>query len=352
MATPFYGQNYNLQIAYRLSDGNPSWTLLNNDGKIVLNRLAFGEYSLTVRVLAGFGSRKFLYKQLHFTVNRFWYQTYLFYGLLVGCIAIVIRQLVKARLNTIRRRNLQLEKEAIIRTAGLRRSEESIKKNARFKSKITSLVLHDIRSPLYYLHKLSGKIFKNLEGLVPDELRDELKDLHVSVTDISEYAQNLLTWINSQEDDFLMNSKVIDVNKIFADIVTNYHLLAEQNGNHILYNVKEDIQLFTQPDLLAIILRNIVDNAIKYTRNGWIKLYVEKVGENILLEISDNGTGMTAEKMQQVINDGRSYTIDTNSGMEYLFIKDLLKKMQGRFELKSEPGKGTSVKIILPAFKM
>lgn len=345
---PFMGNPYNLQVQYQLSGSGGSWTYLPEDRIIKMNRLPGGDYTLSVRMLKGFGTGEFITSTYHFTVLPQWYQTWWFFVLLLLFLYMVMVRYFRYRSRKLKEQKKLLEEQVEIRTRELRLSEALIRKNAGFKSRVTSLVLHDVRSPLFYLKKITLNIYKSTEGEIPEEYRDQLKELHLSVKEISEYAQNLFAWVSSQQDDFIMKKSTVKLFDVFEELCGNYHLLAEQNGNSISHSASNSLHVKTQADLLMIILRNLVDNAIKYTADGKVILSARELDDGIHIMVWDTGRGMSREKVERIMNDDGSDDSDTRSGMGYRYVKDLLKKMNGRLIIKSEPGAGSAITIILP----
>jgi len=346
---PYLGQGYNLQVEYRLSRGSGKWALLPPTGQINFNRLTPGRYTLSIRMLKGYGSGDYITKEINFEVSQFWYQTPLFYAGLLVLVIILAIVYTLLRTRSIQRQKQQLEKEVVLRTAALQASEEKERQNAEFKARITSLVLHDVRSPLYYLNKITASIYKTSEGQAAEEFREQLKDLHLSVKDISSYAQTLFAWISAQQDNFILSPSNVKLRDLFEEVEQNYSLLARQNSNSIILEPLPDIVVYTQSDLLQIVLRNLVDNAIKYTQNGKIVLEASIQASDVLIRVRDTGKGMATEKIRQITSSEGPGAGDTRSGMGYRFIRDLLEKMGGRLQIDSVLTKGTTVTIILPA---
>jgi signal transduction histidine kinase len=356
VAIPYFGQHNNLQVEYQLSGGSAVWTQLPDDGVININRLTYGDYVLTIRMLKGYGSRDYIYKIISFSVDPHWYQTNWFRVAALLLFVAIVFLLSRIRIRNIQRQKEHLEevvasrtRELEIRTRELEASEEKIKQNTQFKSQVTSLVLHDVRSPLYYLNKITGNIYKSTEGKVPDTIRDELKDLHLSVKDIAAYAQTLFAWISAQQDDFILKAVKIKLADLLEEICGNYQLLAIQNNNTLSYKAAPELSVITQADLLQIVIRNLVDNAIKFTANGSIILTAELIGTEVYITVKDTGKGMVADRVERILGKDADDVADTRSGMGYRLIRDLLKKMGGRLAVISEQGKGSAVTIILPA---
>jgi signal transduction histidine kinase len=345
---PFMWNPYNLQVQYQLSGGGKTWTFLPEDRIISLNRLPGGEYTLTVRMLKGFGKGEFITSTFHFRVLPHWYETWWFFALLLLSLNLLLIGYFRYRSRNLKKQKKILEEEVESRTKELRQSEEQVRQNAGFKSRVTSLVLHDVRSPLFYLKKITLSIYKSTAGEVPEIYRDQLKELHLSVKEVSEYAQNLFAWVSSQQDDFVMKKSRIKLFDVFEELCGNYHLLAEQNQNTIGHSAGDRLEVETQADLLLIILRNLVDNAIKYTRGGRIMLSASPQEDGMHILVWDTGRGMSPEKVSQIMSENGNDEADTRSGMGYRYIKDLLNKMNGRLVVKSEKDVGSAVTIILP----
>lgn len=348
VAVPYYGHSYNLQVEYRLSGGESGWTRLNENSQISFSRLPHGHYTLTIRVPRGFGSSGYYSRSISFRVLPFWYQTWWFIALVFLALLALVAWYYRERNRLMKIQQARLAEEIKQRTANLQVSEEKVRSTALFKSQVTSLVLHDVRSPLSYLTEITGGIYRSAGEQVPGDFREQLRDLYLSVKEVSEYAQNLFAWVQSQQEDFVMQVTRVRLFDLFEELCGNYHLLAAQNQNTIGHDVNPQLGMDTQADLIQIVLRNLVDNAIKYTQNGRITLHAALTGDLVRISVSDTGRGMDAEKVKRILSDEGSADATSKSGMGYRYIKDLLKKMGGKLVMESKEGAGTTVSILLP----
>jgi len=348
LSIPFYGEHYNIQAAYNLSGGDKEWFPIDENGVIMLNRLTHGKYTLSIRILKGYGSSEFFQRNIEFEVQPFWYQTLWFYILVAVLVAIITSLAFRIRIRRITRRNNRLEEMVKLRTESLSISEDNLRKSIDFKSQIISLVLHDIRSPIYYLGKLSGSIYIASEGKATDDIRARLQTLNMSTEKIATYTQNLLSWIGTQRDSYTSAYKPVILYDIFMDLCDKYGPLAVQNKTRLFYIVSPDLAVMTRPDMLEIVIRNILDNAIKFTEDGEIKLTAHETDTSICIKVADTGIGISPEKLKAIYKYSSETQTDTRCGMGYRFIHDLLENFEGRLEIKSTPGSGTEVMIFLP----
>jgi signal transduction histidine kinase len=102
------------------------------------------------------------------------------------------------------------------------------------------------------------------------------------------------------------------------------------------------------------VLRNLLSNAIKFTPNkGLVKFFAKRDNDLCVIEISDNGIGMTMEQLDNLFSLEHSISsVGTNNeqgtGIGLILCKDMIDKNRGHIEVKSIPAKGTQFTIKLP----
>jgi len=108
----------------------------------------------------------------------------------------------------------------------------------------------------------------------------------------------------------------------------------------------------TDPDMLAVIIRNLVSNAIKFTYpEGEIKIQVSNEPTILSIKIVDNGIGMTAEQLKNLFKNyqsSRGTDNEKGTGIGLFTCKELTNKLKGNLKFISEPNKGTTVIVELP----
>lgn len=214
-------------------------------------------------------------------------------------------------------------------------------------SRVTSMVLHDVRSPLFYLDKIIFRMYNDAGPDMPDNCREQLRELYLSVKSVTGHIQNLFTWINMVQGQMVVSRTGTELFPLLEAIVGNYQLLALQNDSVLEFYCERDFMMTTHPELLNVILRNLVDNAIKNTRNGIIRIRATKKEDRILILVEDNGKGMGSEKTEQLLNPASAAAA---TGMGYRYIHDILKMLNATMNIQSKPGKGTGVYLYFPGY--
>jgi signal transduction histidine kinase len=126
--------------------------------------------------------------------------------------------------------------------------------------------------------------------------------------------------------------------------------LAKQKQLLLSNEVDKDLALYQYAEPLRILIYNLITNAINFSEKGNIVISSRKEPGNIIISVSDEGTGMTTEQVNNIMGDQVVITaarVDTRKGhgLGYLIIKDLIKMIGAEIVINSERGKGTIVSI-------
>jgi signal transduction histidine kinase len=127
-----------------------------------------------------------------------------------------------------------------------------------------------------------------------------------------------------------------------------HSLHLKKRGNFLKVNIANGLTVFGTADLLAQVVANLLQNAAAYTHQGEVTLRAEQAGSEILVVVTDTGTGISAELLPHVFERGVS-TDGTGFGL-YL-CKTVVESHGGRIWIESCQGRGTSVSFALPAYE-
>lgn len=210
---------------------------------------------------------------------------------------------------------------------------------------------HELRTPLAAI-KTQAQVALNTDDI--HEKNTALKKLIVSVNRSTHTVQQLLT-ISRLVPDAPNNTDFESVNLVHLtrDMLTMLAPKAVEKGIELEFKAENKIKSFKgNATALCILIRNLVDNAIRYTsKNGsvWVKVYSEK--QQVILEVSDNGPGIPAELRERVFE--RFYRVignkATGSGLGLGIVKQICTLHQATIELDEPPEhSGLVVRVIFP----
>jgi two-component system sensor histidine kinase/response regulator len=125
-------------------------------------------------------------------------------------------------------------------------------------------------------------------------------------------------------------------------------------GIRLIDSVPEDVIASADPNSIRIVIRNLITNAIKFSReNDTIEIRVEKEdADNHIITVRDTGTGMSDEQLNKLfkskVNSKAGTNNESGTGMGMLFCKDLVERCSGRIWVTSKQGEGTAFSFTIP----
>ena len=218
------------------------------------------------------------------------------------------------------------------------------------KDQLFAIIGHDLRKPALSLRGISGKVNYLIN-------RKEFESLHKLGTQIEQQAQslhqltdNLLVWALSQRNTLKLRNLSIDLDILMKDALAPLEPLAQTKEIEIktaltVQNVVSD------PDMLLIITRNLVDNAIKFTGpGGTIQVIAGALVKGFYLEVRDTGIGMSSEKMAFVLSSegvgSETGTAGENgAGLGLRLVRELAGRLGGAVIITSSEGEGTTIRV-------
>ncbi len=229
--------------------------------------------------------------------------------------------------------------------------KEELHELNNLKTKLFSVISHDIRTPMYGLRNL----FKSVQDYdIPAEeikllIPDVVKDLQYT-TDLME---NLLQWAKSQMKGEALSPQLIDVNKLIADVQQVVRLQAENKLVYIKSKAEKPVYIYADKEMIEVVLRNLISNAIKFTpKEGEVIVDVKEGEELVEVFVQDTGTGMSEESRRKLFGDEHFTTKGTaneaGTGLGLMICKEYLKKNGGEIYVESELGKGSTFAFTLP----
>lgn len=218
------------------------------------------------------------------------------------------------------------------------------------KDKLFGIIAHDLKGPIGNI----GSILNLVQNEVDEKRKVEYyKYLTQSIQNLSALTNQLLSWTFTHKGDFDFKIKEISVRKISERSTELF--------NYQLTEKKITVNNFIDPDLLVLadenalltIFRNVMSNAVKFTRKGGeIKLMAERKNNFIEIKVVDNGVGMSKRSILEVL-EGRHVISNAGtenekgSGLGFSIVIEFIKKLSGKIEIKSDGENGTTIIIKL-----
>jgi K+-sensing histidine kinase KdpD len=320
---------------------------------IQFNNLPAGKYSLRIRKLNGFGINNYSYKTIEFTVAKRWFNQWWFYLLIFASLIGLITLFGKIRNRQFALRQQKLEQQVAEKTQELLQKNEVLEKNNSIKTRLISIISHDIVTPLKFL-TVAGKNLLEKRKVMPEELQQEtIKEITNTSQELQLLSTNILNWIKYQNENRRLAKEQFNVHDLVNQVLGVLNSLAKQKQIRLLNNISQHQTMYQYFEPLKILIYNLFSNAINFSEKGIIEINSIATPDNIIITVKDEGVGMTADQIQNIMADQfiiSSANIDNRkgNGLGYLIIKDLLKTMGASLHIKSEKGTGTTVSVHIP----
>lgn len=245
-------------------------------------------------------------------------------------------------------RQMHVEYEAMQHTVvKLEQLESVLQQRLRVQERLITAILHDVKSPLYYLlisaRALSQRIINAADGLQADAAA-----FYDATYRMYHLLDNLLQYVKLHAQHKHQVKERIQLHALVAEKIALFSNMAAAKHIRIENAVAEDMELYCDRAMLAIILHNLLDNAIKFTETGTVRVQATAEDGAIKLEITDSGVGMHAGWMAWVNQplDASQPDLPAENGLGLFIVKELLAEINGRLKMWSS-NTGTVAQVTL-----
>ena len=218
------------------------------------------------------------------------------------------------------------------------------------KSRFLATASHDLRQPLQTLSLLNGA----LRRIVTErDATDALTQQEQAISAMSRLLNALLDISKLELGAIEPEPTDFTVAALFEEMRSDFAVLAANKGLILRIDPCPD-GVHSDPSLVEQILRNLVSNAIKYTRQGWIQLRCLREAALVRIEVLDTGVGIPASQLHHIYDEFYQVGVASNTsrdgyGLGLSIVQRLVKLLDLRLDVRSEVGKGSAFSLVLPS---
>ncbi len=257
-------------------------------------------------------------------------------------ISLLLFVLVVGLINA-RTKSLQIEK-----------LNDELKKVNKNKDRFISLLAHDLKSPFNSLLGFSELLAENLNELSREELAMYVNRVYTSAQVSYLLLEELLLWARVQSDQFPFNPEILNLNLICESMIHDHQLVAGKKNIAVKFFTAAIMQVKADELMVKTILRNLLVNAIKFTKpGGSVQISLTKSDNKVVVSVADTGIGMSVEEKTKLfeITNLKSKPGTENekgTGLGLMLCKDMVNKNGGEIWVESTFGKGSVFSFSLP----
>ncbi|UTD14552.1 sensor histidine kinase [Tenacibaculum mesophilum] len=222
------------------------------------------------------------------------------------------------------------------------------------KDYLFSVVSHDLRSPINTIKRQHEKLKRQLKNKEYDAVSETTNNAIALTESTSHLLNNVLHWSLEQNNQLSFKAEEYPLKPLVEQAVYNFEEIAEAKNIALTTKLEATILVKADKESLKIVLRNLLDNALKYTgENGKIEVKTYNDSKEFsTIEVKDTGFGISEEKLAKIkrLEDLSIDKINRSEGvgLGMLLCQTLIKKNNGKLLIDSESEVGTTIRILLP----
>jgi signal transduction histidine kinase len=383
-AAPNYSREETTLYQTWLEGFKGNWSVWSTDTKKEFINLSEGDYSFHVRSKNIFNvvGDEAIYE---FSVKPPFYRTFwafMSYFLILTSLVIFVvylngkrliianrrlERIVEERTNkiSVQKEELQMQSEnlQVLNEELRQRNDEIIEQHSKLiesnatKNRFFNIIAHDLRSPFQSLIGLSELLSNDTDEFTMKDIRDFNTAINKSAQSGFALLENLLEWARTQTNHIEFNPKKISVIALIHDCLQINSVQASNKEIELKFNFVKDVFLFADSNMLNTIFRNLISNAIKFTRkNGIVTITVEEKNIEVIIIVEDNGLGIEKLDLEKLFRIDKKFSTigtanETGTGLGLLLCKEFVEKNQGLIAVESVVGKGSKFILKFPVIK-
>ena len=221
----------------------------------------------------------------------------------------------------------------------------------QIKTKMFSIISHDVRLPLYSLRN----IFQSMRDydMPGDQVKELVPEIAKDLSHTTELMENLLQWAKSQMAGESIQPQRVDLTATIDNVLQLIHTQASNKNITLEFDQLDSVWVEADPSMLETVVRNLCSNAIKFTpADGKITLQLEESDQLVWVHVNDTGVGMDDATQAKILGEGYYTTKGTSNesgtGLGLLICRDFVRKNGGDLTVHSELGVGTTFSFTIP----
>ena len=212
-----------------------------------------------------------------------------------------------------------------------------------------SNVSHELKTPLAVIQNYAT-ILQD-EGLTAEERKEYLKIIQDSSKNLAGLITNILKLNKLEKQQIYSDAIRMNLSEQVCECLLGFESVWEEKGIEIETAVEDDVYIHADPEILSLVWNNLFSNAMKFTEPGGIvKVEVHSKGKEACVVVTDTGCGMdeeTKKHMCEKFYQGDTSHATKGNGLGLALVKKVIDIMDGRLEVESEPGKGSTFTVTL-----
>jgi signal transduction histidine kinase len=226
---------------------------------------------------------------------------------------------------------------------------------SQLKSQFLATMSHEVRTPMNAIMGFSQILLQGSKGVLTDAHQTMVQRIFDNSHHLLKLLNELLDFSKVETGRVEIEPTLVSLPKLMLETTDELQALAKRKNLQLTTHIQlDDRRIYTDPNRLRQVLVNVISNAIKFTEQGGVDIYLSDLGEEgVAIAIHDTGIGIAAEHREHIFEafcqvDQSTTRKQVGTGLGLAITKSLVTLMQGKIEVESRLGSGSIFRIILP----
>ena len=233
----------------------------------------------------------------------------------------------------------------------LNKAKEEVNKSNKLQRDLMANVSHDLKTPLTMI-KAYAEMIKDISGNVKEK-RDKHTQVIIEESDrLALLVNDILNLSKLQSQTYELENKKVDLSMLVESVLNRFDAVVMENGYKIEREIEKDLFVFVDEKKIEEVIYNLVSNAVNYSGEGkTVKVFLSRDGDNVTLEILDDGKGIDSEKIQTIWEKYLRYSETHHravkgTGLGLSIVKAILDAHNLEYGVMSKEGVGSNFYVI------
>jgi signal transduction histidine kinase len=235
------------------------------------------------------------------------------------------------------------------------RKREEAEKISRAKSEFIAITSHQLRTPLSAIKGYLSMILDGSYGELPEKVKNKIMNIYQSNERLIKLVNDILSISKLETGEMEINYKKEDLREIIKEVISELSIKAKEKNLYLTFEEpKEFPKVLLDREKIRQVILNLIDNSIKYTKEGGITVKLLNKENKLQIIISDTGEGLTEEEKEKIFKRfsrgeaGEKFWTE-GSGLGLYIARKLVEMHKGRIWVESKgKGKGSNFYVELP----
>lgn len=234
------------------------------------------------------------------------------------------------------------------------RDISAFKEMDKLKDEFVSMVSHELRTPLSIIKEGVNLVLDGIPGAINSEQAKVLGSTKRNIDRLVRIINNLLDISKIEAGKLEMSRRTCDVSDVIRQAVSSFSARAGDRRLKLEAGMPDcPIVAEVDPDMIAQVVSNLIDNAIKFTDEGKVSVTLKRSESGIEISVEDTGIGIAKEDMGKLFGKFQQFSRSRDSGekgtgLGLSIAKGMIEMHGGRMWAESKPGAGTIMKVAIP----